>query len=403
MKDTIVPVLLGCDLNCYNVARAFHEAYNVKSYAFGRYAIGATKNSRIITFKQINNFDDPQTFVYMLNAFSAQHERDSLILIACTDEYASLIVHNKDELKGFTIPYTTPEIFDDITSKAKFHDYCLKYNIPCPDTVIYNKGDKLEIPFSYPVIVKPSSSIEYWKHPFDGMKKVYRAKSFEEAEKIIGDIYAAGYDKEIIIQDMIPGDDSHMYTMTAYSDKAGMVRMMCLGHVLLEEHTPKGLGNHAAIITEENDRLAVRLKNFLEGVGFVGFSNFDIKFDERDHSYKVFEVNCRQGRSNYYVTASGNNIARCIVEERLIGTAYSGCHINRSKIYWRYIPDKIVYKYCSPEISAQVKELIRADEAYNSLRYPYDLKGNLKRSLWVRIHERRHIRKFAEYYHPEEQ
>ena len=32
----ITPVLLGGDLNCYNVARAFHEKYGVCSYAFGR-------------------------------------------------------------------------------------------------------------------------------------------------------------------------------------------------------------------------------------------------------------------------------------------------------------------------------------------------------------------------------
>ena len=44
----ITPVLLGADLNCYNVARAFHMQYGVKSYAFGRYAVSATKYSKII-------------------------------------------------------------------------------------------------------------------------------------------------------------------------------------------------------------------------------------------------------------------------------------------------------------------------------------------------------------------
>ena len=38
-KLNIIPVLLGADLNCDNMARAFHEEYGVKSYAFGRYAI----------------------------------------------------------------------------------------------------------------------------------------------------------------------------------------------------------------------------------------------------------------------------------------------------------------------------------------------------------------------------
>ena len=28
---------------------------------------------------------------------------------------------------------------------------------------------------------------------------------------------------------------------------------MCLGHVLLEEHSPHGIGNHAVIITEHDE------------------------------------------------------------------------------------------------------------------------------------------------------
>ena len=58
--------------------------------------------------------------------------------------------------------------------------------------------------------------------------------------------------------------------------------MMCLGHVGLEEHTPRALGNHAAIITEYNAPLMEKLKAFLEAIEYTGFANFDIKYDTRD-------------------------------------------------------------------------------------------------------------------------
>ena len=55
-----------------------------------------------------------------------------------------------------------------------------------------------------------------------------------------------------------------MRVLTSYSDRNGKVKMMCLGHVLLEEHTPHGLGNHAVIITEPNEELMMKVKNLLE-------------------------------------------------------------------------------------------------------------------------------------------
>ena len=47
------------------------------------------------------------------------------------------------------------------------------------------------------------------------MKKVYTAASKGEAEIIIRRIYGSGYPEKIILQDMIPGDDSKMRALTA--------------------------------------------------------------------------------------------------------------------------------------------------------------------------------------------
>lgn len=77
----ITPVLLGGDLNCYNVARAFHEKYGVCSYAFGRYKIGATEYTKIIKFTVQSDMDNPKMLLKILDEFAEKHAEKSLFLL----------------------------------------------------------------------------------------------------------------------------------------------------------------------------------------------------------------------------------------------------------------------------------------------------------------------------------
>ncbi len=397
-------VIAGADLNCYNVSRAFHEAYGTVAYAFGRYEIGCTKHSKIVKFTEVPDFDNPKVFVKILTDFAKAHTSKRLILIGCTDDYAGLIIKSKEKLKDFyEMPYIGQELWEKLQSKASFYRECTSSGILFPKTKIlsidYDKSElsKASLGFDYPIIIKPSSSILYWKYPFDGMKKVYVADTPDQAVEIIDTIYKSGYPDEMILQDKIPGNDSNMRVLTAYSDKNGKVKMMCLGHVLLEEHTPKAIGNHAAIIHEDNKKLCEGFKTYLENIGYVGFSNFDIKYDIRDNTYRAFEINLRQGRSNYYVTASGCNIARLIVEDRL-GTGLSDINYG-TDAFWHIVPKKIVYSYIKddPETKKEIKALVRNKREFSSYFYKFDLKCNLKRRFYALAYTFNHFKKFRKY------
>ena len=88
----IVPVLLGADLNSYSVARAFSEYCNAKSYAFGKYPLGATNHSNIVNFILEKGLSDDGVTVPLLIAFAKEHVGDELYLFGCTDEYAEMII-----------------------------------------------------------------------------------------------------------------------------------------------------------------------------------------------------------------------------------------------------------------------------------------------------------------------
>ncbi len=403
-----VPVLIGADLNCYNVARAFHEEYGVTSYAFGRYEIGATKKSKFIKFTTVPALESDETFLGVINSFYEEHKGEDKVffILGCTDDYANLVSRNAEKLRPrFIVPYSSMDIMDTFVSKEKFYDYCEKHGILYPKTkIVYPASDlsclsEDSLGFLYPIIVKPSNSVVYWKHPFDGMNKVYVADTRERAEEIIKTIFASGYDDSIVLQDMIPGDDSKMYVLTAYCGKDKKVKMMCLGHVLLEEHTPKGRGNHAAIITKYDRDLCEGFRDFLEEIGYVGFANFDIKYDERDGTYRAFEINLRQGRSNFYVTAAGENIARYLYEDYVNNSLWeSRVKIAEREILWTYIPKAVIYKYCADKDSvARAKALVREKKYISSLWYKKDLSFNPLRLFYVSAHEFNHFKKYKKY------
>lgn len=406
MDKQITPVLLGADLNCYNIARAFHEQYRVKSYAFGRYAVSATKYSKIINFRSIPDIDNDAVMLDTLHRFADEHLGDRLVLFGCTDDYVSMIIRNREELSDYVIPYPPANLLSSISKKAEFYETCEKFGIPYPATVVLTekaaKSDLTEdkLGFKYPIIVKPSSSVDYWKHEFNGMKKVYTAHSPEEAEKIIADIYGSGYPEKMILQEMIDGGDSQMRVFTTFSDEHGKVRAMCLGHTMLEEHTPKGLGNHAAIVTEPVSSLAVaeKIKEMLESMHYTGFANFDIKLREgTTDDFRVFEINLRQGRSNFYLTSAGLNVAKLANE--VFESDGDDCVRVEKSVFWHHIPRSVAYTYTEDKALVETaKKLDKAGLEYSSVWYKPDLWLNPLRFICVVEQLRRQKKKFKVYY-----
>ena len=403
----LTPVLLGADLNCYNVVRAFHEEYGIKSYAFGRYASAPTKYSSLIHFTPVEHLDTDDVMLDILTKFRDEHAEDNLILFACNDEYSDVFARIKDKLPEYTFPYPKLELRGDLSRKAEFSDICDKYGVPHPATVVFNKpapsSDLSEeaLGFSYPVVIKPSSSIKYWQHPFEGMDKVFFSKNPEESEKIIEKIFASGYDDKIVVQETIAGGDSQMRVLTCFSDANAKVRAVCLGNTMVEEHVPSAIGNHAAIVTEpvSNFPQMQNIINMLEDIGYVGFSNFDMKLREgTDDDFSVFEINLRQGRSNYYMTGSGLNVAKLAVE-KFNDTDHDDCIFCENEHFWHHVPKAIAFSYCeSPKLLEKAKELDRSGNVSCSLLYKPDLGLNFKRRFMVWAQMFRQYKKFRDWY-----
>ncbi len=387
MQTKFLPIILGTDANAYGMARSFYDEYQVKSLALGKSALKETKNSKIVDTIIIPNLNEKKIFLKTLFNIKEKYQNiDKFILISCAEWYTDLILQNKKELeKDFILPFMDKILKDNLEDKAAFYELCHKYNLDYPKTYIvtYENQEKINLPFDFPVAIKPSSSTAYSKVEFIGKEKSYKANSLAELKKIIKDIYSSAYREKIIVQDFIPGNDDTMWVLNCYSNKKGQVKMMCLGQCILEEHTPYGIGNYKAIISKGNKEIYQKIKNFLEDINYVGFSNFDLKYDYRDKKYKIFEINIRQGRSSYFTTSAGLNLAKYLVEDYILNSD-KDIEYNYHQHLWLAVPINVLKKYApNKNILNEALTLIKEKKYSFTLKNPKDC--SLYRLFWTNI------------------
>lgn len=386
MTKTFLPVILGTDANAYGLARSFNDLYNVKSLVVGTFLLKECQNSKILDFKIVKNLTNEQVFLKTMIEIGKEYKQkyDYLILLSCAEWYTNPIVNNMEKLKEyFILPFMNKEIKDKLEDKESFYKICDEYNLPYPKTFIVTKENKdnLNINLPYPLALKPSNSTLYSEVKFEGKEKSYKINNKEELNKVINQIFSSGYNGHIIVQDYIPGNDDTMYVLNCYSNKEGKVKMMCLGHCLLEEHTPYGIGNYRAIISTGDEKIYKIIQNFLEDIKYVGFSNFDLKYDYRDDTYKLFEINIRQGRSSYFTTAAGLNMAKYLVDDYILNKDEKTDY-NYNNFLWLHTPIKVLKKYVyNKDVLNEALKLIKEKKYGYTLKNPKDNK--IIRKFWI--------------------
>ena len=374
--------------------------YGVTSLAIGKGALAATANSRLVKMAVVEpNLEDDAVFVRTLTDFAKAHTGKTLVLVSCGDNYTGLMARARAALEPYyKFACPTPELVAELDTKEFFYKACERHGLSYPRTFgCTNENYKtVELPFPFPCIIKASNSVAYWNCKFPHKKKVFVAYNKEEFDAITAAIYSSSYQDNLVLQEYIPGDDNCMRVLNCYSGLDHKVKLMALGRPLLEEQTPEGIGNYAAIMNVRDDELMEKMKAFLEDVGWEGFSNFDMKYDARDGKYKLFEMNPRQGRSSFFVTASGYNLAKWLVED-VVEHKEQGLTIADAHHLWMIAPAGIIKKYLKDEaLLAEAKELMRQGKVSHQLFCKED--AGLKRRIWYIKNQLNNYRKYRRYF-----
>ncbi|MDN7240271.1 carboxylate--amine ligase [Planococcus sp. N028] len=393
-----LPIIVGTDMNAYNMAISFHEAYGIKPILVGKEPLSFTALSTITeTIELRSGLADSEQFADILIDISKKYKTTgkTLLLIGTNDLYVRLIIENAETLKAhFAFNYIDEDLMNQLQVKANFYKLCSEHGIDTPTTFFYDCSTAA--PFNeemmYPVIVKPSNGIAYNQNKFPGQQKVYKVENAEELQEVIGTITTSGYNDELIIQDYIPGDDTYMWDSVIYASSKGKTQLVTYAQVVLQEHTVTAIGNYTALITRYDENMMKKLQHFLEAVGYTGFANFDLKYDERDGKFKVFEVNIRQGRSSYYVTALGHNMASLFVDDLIYNVEKPVTYLNEEFLF-TVVPKIVLRKFVDNKaVQQDINRLIKKGKYGNPLFYKKD--KHLKRKFYLLARQVNYYKKY---------
>ena len=403
-KHNFFPIVLGSDENAYGDVRLFREAFGIRPLILCQRLLIPTQHSKLFDYRCIKDFDCDEVFVPTLKAIlhEMKEQYDALLVIACSDYYANLMSRYYDEFEGLIANRFSPlSLLEQFETKDKFYRLCEKHGMPYPKTVVCEPEERLTVvdslPFDFPIVVKPenSNATEYLHLSFEGKKKVYFLYSREEFLDVAQRLDQVNYRGKLIIQEFIEGGDDAMRVVNSYSDNEGRVRASSLGQPLLEEYAPYTLGNYAAIISRREERVYAEVKAFLEKIGYVGFSNFDMKYDKKNDRYVLFEINPRLGRSSFFVRASGINMMKELYDACVEEKAFTAVHYGEKEAMWSNVPMGILKKYVkNPILKKEIKTLS------STCLYTLFTKGDLspKRVYRIARYYLSHYKNYKRYY-----
>lgn len=397
-------VLLGGDIGIYALARAFHEKYGTVSTVVTRKVAGPVADSSILRTVELGmsaSEDDMVQTLLKVGADKASRPSGTRpVLLANADFLVALIADHREELgQHFHLPLLADEVLHAVADKATFSEMCTEIDVPTPRTVVldFASGTAPEVPeleLGWPLVAKASRSSAYNAVSFPGKRKVFEIEDVHQLKDLITRLTAAGYRDRFVLQEMIPGDDTAMLSVTAYVDTQGAVTLLGGAQVLLEEHTPGALGNPAAMFTTDLPEVFEQSVRFLEHSGYRGYANFDVKIDPRDGVAKFFEVNPRIGRNNYYMTAAGANVAEPVVAD-LIEERELTRLVPRQEILYSIVPWPLLRRYIvDPDLRDRVQQIRKGGTVHP---LAYGVEGS-RRRLYVLAAMANQVKKFLQHY-----
>lgn len=246
---------------------------------------------------------DEEAFIAFLEDLGRQLPQPGVIF-PTHDEYIWPVSRHADRLsRWYRIPFSPWETMQRLYDKEEQLRAAWRVGVDTPQTAFVTGITDLpaaveQIPF--PAILKPVESLAF-KTRF--RRPILEVPTPADAESAFARAADCG---TLMLQEVVPGDDSELFTLGAAVDAQSRPLAMFTGRKLRQHPRTFGTARFAeSVWVPEIADAGLRL---LQELHFYGVSQVEFKRDPRDGRFKLMEVNARHWLWHSLAAACGVNL-----------------------------------------------------------------------------------------------
>jgi D-aspartate ligase len=233
------------------------------------------------------------------------------LLIPTTDAGALFVAEHAASLeKQFIIHVLPSQLVHSLCSKKEMFFLATQCGIPTAYTVFPRcRTDVMEFCKSavFPVMLKGIDGKRLEKRAGRRMFIVRSARELIEHYDRMED----ASDPNLMLQEYIPGGDDTAWMFNGYFDHRSECLVGITGKKIHQYPIHTGLTSLGVCM--KNETVVTLTQRFMRAIGYKGILDIGFRYDARDRSYKVLDVNPRIGATfRLFVTDTGMDVARAL-------------------------------------------------------------------------------------------
>lgn len=233
------------------------------------------------------------------------------ILFPTTDDTSIFVANNASILKDwFIFPVMSSSKVRSLSDKMQMSCVAKDFHIPTPETVFPRSREDVVKFLSqaiFPVMLKAIDGTRLWRRT--GQKMLIVRSESELLEK-----YEELEDPEnpnLMLQEYIPGGDDTIWMFNGYFNEKSDCLVAFTGRKIRQYPIHRGVTSMGQVLT--NPGLVDMTVAFLKAYGYRGIVDLGYRFDMRDGSYKILDINPRIGATfRLFVDSCGMDVARAL-------------------------------------------------------------------------------------------